>query len=235
MICISRLVSGVVLLALSFPALAQTENCNFNDGSSAFSWQRVMDCYHSVAFNHDDLENAVVFIMAARERSDEREIFDERHGWRQSTLALDDPGTTADYPSDFAMQLAIVGNHKEFLNPHWRYSRPQCYTMLLGAFMPFDFGSDVERVKRGKPQQIFFIEDAPFLPELYEEFTGIDATQYIGMKILSINGVEPGEFFRNWGSTVLRFDENDGEHLNEILQFGAYSMRTSTTHDVPPA
>jgi hypothetical protein len=55
------------------------------------------------------------------------------------------------------------------------------------------------------------------------------------MKIVSINGQAPGEYFRQWGKNVLRLDENDGEHLNEILQYGAYSIRVSHTHDVPPA
>jgi hypothetical protein len=222
------------LLFTGHAAVAE-DACNFNDGSAAFGWQRVMDCYHSVPFNHDDLVNAVEFITAGRERGDQREIFEERIGWRASTAALNDPNTLEDYPSDFAMQLALVGNHKEFLNPHWRYRRPWCYTMFLGAFMPFDFGSDLERVKKGKPQQVYFIEGAPFLPDLYEAFTGIDARQYTGMKIISINGEEPGEYFRQWGRNVLRFDENDGEHLNEVLQYGAYSVRISVTHDVPPA
>ncbi len=229
--------SLLLLITMLFAshAAADDDPCNFNDGSAAFGWQRVMDCYNSVPFNHDDLVNAVEFITAGRERGDQREIFEERIGWRQSTAALDNPDTLEDYPSDFAMQMAIVGNHKEFLNPHWRYRRPWCYTMFLGAFMPFDFGSDLERVKNGKPQQVYFIEGAPFLPDLYEAFTGIDARQYIGMKIISINGEEPGEYFRQWGRNVFRMDENDGVHLNGVLQYGEYSVRIYVTHDVPPA
>ncbi len=193
-----------------------------------------MDCYNSVPFNHDDLENAVAMLLASRERSDERSIFEARHGWRESTAALDDPHTENDYPSDFAMQLAIVGNHKEFLNPHWRYRRPWCYTTLFGAFIPFDFGSTVAGGEGKAAEQIFFIEGAPFLAERYANFTGIDANDYVGMKIVSINGVEPGEYFRQWGRNVYRFDSNDGAMLNEVLGHGAYSVRVSTTHDVPP-
>jgi hypothetical protein len=227
---------AAVASALLFfaPSVTTADDCNFNDGSPTFDWKRVMDCYHSVPFNHGDLENAVEFLLAARERTDLRENFEAQNGWRASTDALDDPGTENDYASDFAMQLAIVGNHKEFLNPHWRYRRPNCYTLFLAAFMPFDFGSDLMRSKQGKPEQVFFIEHAPFLPELYESHTGIDATRYIGMKIISINGVEPGEYFRQWGRDVFRMDANDGAHLNGVLQHGSYSLRISNTHDVPP-
>jgi len=218
-------------LAASAPVRA-SDPCNFADGSSAFAWDQVMSCYSSVPFNQADLYNAVDFLAVARERSDLRDVYDAQFGWRQSLAVL----RTQVFSSDFAMQLAIVGNHKEFYNPHWRYQRPGCYTGYLAPFMPFDFGSTVVATKGKKPgrAQIIFIEAAPFLPDLYQDFTGIDARSYIGMRVVSINGVEPLEYFRDYGRHVYRVDTNDGEQLNEVLQNAAYSVRSSTSHDVPP-
>ena len=216
--------------ALSSPVMAvPSDPCNFQTGS-AFSWTQVMQCYNSVPYDEADRDNAVEFISAARERSDLREVSDAQFGWRDSLATL---GATS-FSSDFAMQMAITRNHKEFNNPHWRYYRPGCYGSYLAAFMPFDFGSTVARSKNGKQQQIVFIESAAWLPDLYQSFTGIDARRYIGMKLISINGVEALQHFRNFGNGDLRFDTNDGENFNEAMQNGAYSIRVSLTHDIPP-
>ncbi|MCX7043265.1 MAG: S41 family peptidase [Gammaproteobacteria bacterium] len=220
----------LLLAGAVFSSQAQaTDPCNFQTGN-AFSWDQVMQCYNSVPYSEADRDNAVAFLTAIRERSDLREVSEAQFGWRGSLAAL---GQTS-FSSDFAMQMAITRNHKEFNNPHWRYFRPGCYGNYLGAFMPFDFGSTVTRSKSGKQQQIVFIESAAWLPDLYQSFTGIDARRYIGMKLVSINGVEALQHFRNFGNGDLRFDTNDGENFNEAMQNGAYSIRVSLSHDIPP-
>ena len=211
-------------------AVQPADPCNFSTGADAFSWNQVMQCYNSVPYNEADRDNAVEFIAAARERSDLREVSDAQFGWRNSLAAL---GQTS-FSSDFAMQMAITRNHKQFNNPHWRYYRPGCYGSYLAAFMPFDFGSTVTRSRNGRQQQIVFIESAAWRPDLYQAFTGIDARRYIGMKLVSVNGVEALQHFRNFGNTDLSFDQNDGENFNEAMQNGAYSIRVSLTHDIPP-
>jgi hypothetical protein len=209
---------------------ADSDPCNFNDGSQAFSYERVMACYGSVPFAEADRANALAFIRAARERSDLRENFQARYGWREKLDAL----ATRSFASDHEFQLALVDNHKQFYNPHWRYQRPWCYTQFLASFIPFDFGSAVTTVRRGgKPEQIVFIEAAPYLAHLYQSSTGIDGNAYVGMRVLSINGVPALQYFRDYGTKVYRFDENPGAGLNEVLQNAAYSIRVSATHDVP--
>jgi hypothetical protein len=216
-------------LAASAPARA-TDPCDLNTGASVFAWDQVMACYTGVPYSQADLDNAVAFISAARERSDLREVYEAQFGWRAKLATLG----TQTFANDFAMQMALMRNHKEFYNPHWRYRRPWCYSGLVAAFMPFDFGSTVTRAKKGKQQQIVFIESAAFRPDLYAEFTGIDASQYVGMKVVSINGVDAMQFFRDFGRDELRFDTNDGENFNEAMQNAAYSIRISPTHDMPP-
>ena len=224
----------LTLFFFSSTAVADDDPCNFITGGPVYSYEQVMSCYQSVPFNHDDLVNAVESLRALRETSDLREVFETEFGWRERLAALDDPETTEDYPNDYALQRAIMLNHKEFYNPHWRYYPPSCYTEILSAFMPFDFGSTVTRIRGGKQQQIIFIEAAPFWPELYQSFTGIDTEDYVGLRVISINGVDPLDYFRSFGRDVLRFDRNDGENLNEILQNGSYSIRTLRRHDLAP-
>lgn len=229
---ITRWALGALLLAAAVlvPNAARADDCTFNTGANTFDYAQVMRCYRSLPFNPDDLANAVAFMGAARERSDLRETYQAQFGWREELAAL----ASRSFDSDFDFQMALVDNHKKFYNPHWRYRRPTCYVDLLSAFMPFDFGSTVTRPKKGKPQQILFIESAAYAPDLYQSATGIDARRYVGLKVVSINGVAALAYFRAFGDDVLRFDTNDGENLNEVLQNAAYSLRTSGTHDVPP-
>ena len=228
---LSFLFLSALVLGFSTAAYAETDPCNFNDGSEAFSYEQVMSCYESVPFDADELANTIAFLKAARERSDLREVLQARYQWREELDAL----AGEDFGNDHDFQLALVDNHKKFFNPHWRYQRPFCYTGFLGAFIPFDFGSAVLTVPgRRAPEQIIFIESAPYLGELYETFTGIDPEAYVGSRVVSINGVPVLDYFRAYGTGVYRYDENASQGLNEVLQNAAYSIRVSTTHDVPP-
>jgi len=226
-----RLLASLVLLLAFAPAPAHASDpCDLAGTGPLYSWSQAMACYRSVPFTTADRDNAVNFIRAARERSDLREVFDAQNGWRARLETL----ATRTFDSDFDLQMALTDDHKEFRNPHWRYRRVGCYAYYLGAFMPFDFGSTVTRAKNGKQAQIVFIEAAPFLPDAYQGYTGIDARKYIGMKVVSVNGIDAMQYFRDYGRNVYRFDANDGENFNEVLQNAAYSMRVSPTHDMLP-
>ena len=156
--CSLRLACLLLAGALFSAQAKAADPCAFHT-ADAFSWDQVMQCYNSVPYSEADRDNAVEFLSAIRERSDLREVSEAQSGWRGSLAAL---GQTS-FSSDFAMQMAITRNHKEFNNPHWRYFRPGCYGSYLGAFVPFDFGSTVTRSKNGKQQQIVFIESAAWL------------------------------------------------------------------------
>lgn len=229
---LSTLCGGLIigLMLASGVARGQSDPCNFNDGSAAFTYERVMECYERVPFNPADLSNAVAFLRAARDRSDLREVMQARYNWRGELDAL----ATRNFANDHDFQLALVDNHKKLFNPHWRYQRPACYTQLLASFIPFDFGSAVSTPHGGGgPQQIVFIEAAPYLAERYRMFTGIDPEAYVGLRVVSVNGVPALEYFRRFGTEVYRYDQNAGQGLNEVLQNAAYSIRSSPTHDVP--
>jgi hypothetical protein len=73
---------AAITLVISPAARADSDPCNFNDGAVAYSWEQVMECYTSVPFNPDDLDNIVGVLMDQRAYSDLDELFDERYHWR---------------------------------------------------------------------------------------------------------------------------------------------------------
>jgi hypothetical protein len=117
-------------------------------------------------------------------------------------------------------------------NPHVRYTAPACYTQLLTGYIPFDFGA-TRRFSAGE-DLVIFIEDAPIAPGIYADATGIDPEDYVGMKVVSINGIPTLEYFREFGNTRILWDDSDSVHLNHILNRLGYSIRSSATHDFAP-
>jgi hypothetical protein len=232
------LMAVLASLCLAQPALAQADPCNFaaleGQPVQALGWQQVMDCYRSVPLRRDDLDATVAFVKAARERSDLNNLLDQRYGWRAALDAFPARADADEFPDDLSFQLAMVREHKALKNPHWRYRRPVCYTDLMVALMPFDFGSAVIAPRGGKRQQIVFIESAAYQPELYRAFTGVDAQAYVGARVVSINDVPVLEAFRTFARESFSFDDNDGQGLNRILQNASYSMRVLPAHDLPP-
>jgi len=168
----------------------------------------------------------VEVIGAYRERSSIREIYDQRMDWRASLQTLG----SQTFTNDYEFQLAVVMNHKEFDNPHFRYQRPMCYAGMLTAFVPFEFGSTLTN----DLGQIIFVEATPYLAAEYQTATGIDVTQFIGQRVVSINGVETLDYFRQFGQTQVRKDENDGLNLSEILTNSEYTLRLDTRYDFTP-
>ena len=143
--------------------------------------------------------------------------------------------TEEDYPNDLAMHDAFKAEHKKMKNPHVRYTHPDCYYQMLTPFIPIDVGSTTRFLKEGE-KQIIFIEDTfrPELVDFYEQETGIDIDFYVGMKIVSLNGEDPLEYFRQWGRTRLSWDDSDSTNLMGVLNRQGYFYRSSTTHDFIP-
>ncbi len=219
---------AAITLVISPAARADSDPCNFNDGAVAYSWEQVMECYTSVPFNPDDLDNIVGVLMDQRAYSDLDELFDERYHWRENLQNVAD----AHYPDDFSMHNAIRLEHKQMRNPHVRYTAPACYTQLLTGYIPFDFGA-TRRFSTGE-DLVIFIEDAPIAPGIYADATGIDPEDYVGMKVISINGIPTLEYFREFGRTRILWDDSDSVNLNHILNRLGYSIRSSTAHDFAP-
>ena len=225
---IRTLSAALAAYFFAFTPTAEADPCNFNDGAVAYSWEQVMECYTSVPFNPDDLDNIVGVLMDQRAYSDLDELYDERYQWRSNLAAV----ANATYPDDFSMHNAIKHEHKLMRNPHVRYSQPFCYNSILTGFIPFDFGA-TKRFSKGE-DLVIFIEDAPIAPDIYEDATGIDPADFVGMKVVSINSVPTLDYFREFGNTRILWDDSDSVHLNAILNRLGYSIRSSTTHDFAP-
>lgn len=200
--------------------------CDFANSGPLYPHDQVLNCYQSVPYNPDDLQNTVEVLSAYRERSSIRENYDQSMGWRASLQTL----ANQTFANDYAFQVAVVMNHKEFENVHFRYQRPLCYVNMLSAFVPFEFGSTLT------PDfgQIVFIESTPYLAAEYQLATGIDTSQFIGQRVVSINGVDTLEYFRQFGRTQLQVDPNDGLNLSAILTTSDYSLRLDTRYDLTP-
>lgn len=226
---VSPLVAAGLLIPLDVHA---SDPCDFaSRGTNTFSFEQVTECYEQVPFDQGTLENIVGVIAEHRSLSDLAEIYEERVGWREALDGVLEAGIAGEYPGDFAMHEALKLEHKRFRNAHVAYTPPGCYWRMLTAFMPFDFGSTLLR-KNG--EQIIFIEATPFLPDLYQTATGIDASAYVGMRVLEINGVPVLDYFRDFGRERMSTHEDDGGHLNGILNQAGYSVRLGDAHDFIP-
>ena len=229
---------GLFCLLLTMVAVplcaAATDPCDFATSAAVtFPYDQVVSCYESVPFNHDDLENVLAVIAQHRSFSDLGELYDAKTSWIANLSLLDDPLTLEDYPNDFAMHNAIKAEHKNQLNAHVRYVPPSCYWQMLTPFVPFDFGITTRFLKEGE-KQIVFIEGAPFQPAAYEQMTGIDAREFVGMKVVTVNDVPVLDYFRTFGREQLKSDDTDSVDLNGILTQAGYSVRFLATRDFIP-
>ncbi len=95
--------------------------------------------------------------------------------------------------------------------------------------MPLELGSTIVN-----GEQIVFVEDALYFPEAYRIETGIDTPPLIGKKVVSIDGVEPLAFFRQWGREALGWNPNDSVNFNKIIADGRFSLRFDSNRFVLP-
>ena len=213
------------------PALAAAgDPCDFVSSSAAtFSHQQVKRCYESVPFDASSLSNIVSVVEQHRAFSDLGGIYDARAHWRERLAAL----SRRSYRGDFAMNEALKTEHLELGSAHVGYITPKCYWMMLNAFMPFDFGMTTRFNGRGE-KQVLFIEGAPLLPDLYRQATGIDASAFVGLKVVSVNGLPALDYFRRFSRSELKPYEDDGGRLNAILNDFAYSFRLGAVDDFIP-
>jgi hypothetical protein len=212
-------------------AFAASDPCDFvSSGSATFSYQQVKRCYESVPFSAESLQNILSVVEQHRAFSDLGDIYDARSHWRESLAAL----ARRSFPGDFAMNEALKAEHLALQSAHVGYIVPKCYWLMLNAFMPFDFGMTT-RFTGPREEQLLFIENAPIFPELYRQATGIDASRFVGMKVVAINGLPALDYLRRFSREALKPYEDDGGRLNAILNDNAYSFRLGAVHDsIPP-
>ena len=202
-------------IGISHSVSAQ-DPCNFNTGDETFSYDQVKACYESVPFRQQDLANIVEASERIIETADLRETYDALVGWRDN---LDDVESGV-YGNDFTLQQAAHRMFRKFQNGHFFYSMPSCYRGLFAAFVPFDFGSTMHN-----GEQIIFVESL-LVADLYENHTGIDPQRFVGQRVVSIDGLDPLEFFRKYGQDELMDDANDGVNLMGVLSSNNdYSVR----------
>ncbi|MEO1336155.1 MAG: hypothetical protein AAFV29_10950, partial [Myxococcota bacterium] len=196
-----------------------------------------MACYKSVPFDADDLANQVDVFSTYLTFSDLRSSYDRQVKWRAKLGRV----ASAEYESDFDAFVALRNWVLNFKNGHFRYRGPVCYGGFVVPFIPLSFGSSLQNASpldfynrgfSGHAKQIIYIEDAPFFPEDYLAATGIDANDFVGQRVVSINGQEPIAFFRRFARRI-QLDRDPGVNLNGILEFGAFSIRSGPSSPFP--
>lgn len=213
--------------------------CDFAQGSS-FDYHDVLACYRSVPWCSDptdpvrcDRDNQVEVIDQTVGRfSTLRGNYDAENGWRAHLAAI----SSATFDSDYAQHLAFNELLKEFRNLHWVYAGPACYYSVVFAAIPMDFGSTYTRTRLFRPpEQVIYLEAPYALAAWYQAETGIDLTQYEGMRVVSIDGRDPLEYFEGFGIDQLRWDDDPGINLMSILEFGTWSIRSGPLDALPEA
>ncbi|MEH6519457.1 MAG: hypothetical protein V7742_22500 [Halioglobus sp.] len=225
--------SSFLILLLGMPFLvsanaAEVVDCNFKapyeEGAAILGYEGVMACFNSVPFEAPDVTDAVAVLKASRNRSPLRNNYDAINGWKSSLITLED-GT---YSSDFELQNALVLDHWAHENGHYFYLAPRCYSNIVNAFIPIDFGSMVH-----KGEQIVYIDGIPGLPDsvlsAYQNVVGFPLADLVGMRITTINGIDALEYLKDQANTNLTYDENEGSVLNFFFNELTYSIRRAST------
>lgn len=228
----------LISIILPFRAAAQ-DPCDFaSSGSDVFPREQILACFESVPFDRGDLDNILAVISQARSFSDLAEWYDARNNWVEHLAVL----AQQDFPNDFAMHNALIAEHKRFkVVSHVSYDPPACYSDMFAAFVPLDFGATTRFARlsphdRGadREKQIVFIEDAPEgFREFYQQVTGIDTQEFVGLRVVAINGVPVLDHFRAFGREELQWHDSDGVHLNLVLNQPLYRFRAIPTTSLP--
>ena len=225
--------SSFLILLLGMPFLvsanaADVSDCDFKTpydaGAAILNYEGVMTCFNTVDYVAADVTDAVEVLNASRNRSPLRNNYDAINGWKSSLITLED-GT---YSSDFELQNALVLDHWAHENGHYFYLAPRCYSNIVNAFIPIDFGSMVH-----KGEQIVYIDGIPGLPDsvlsAYQNEVGFPLADLVGMRITTINGIDALEYLKDQANTNLTYDENEGSVLNLFFNELTYSIRRAST------
>ena len=200
-------------------------------------YHQVLACYRSVPFDAADRDNQVEVLGRYLEFSDLRNNYDQQVRWRAALRRV----SRRHFASDFDATAALRDVVLDFQNGHFFYRGPICYSGYVFPFIPLSFGSSLRNAtpldfyERGfsrRAKQIIYVEDAPFFAADYQAATGIDASAFVGQRVVSIDGRDPIQAFRRFGRK-LRFDRDAGVNLNGILEFGVFSIRTSASSPFP--
>lgn len=223
----SRIAGALALSCCVFTAStgaaepAAADPCDFaSSGQSTFSHAQGLACFERIPFSRSDLDELIGTIQQLRSFSDLSELYDARVRWRRELAALSAPDVS--FPSDLAMHMALLAEHKRFRNLHVSYWPPGCYWRVVTAFLPLDFGSTLQRGSAGL-EQIVFVE-SPLQAEAYQQQTGIDVQPLVGQRVLSVNGVPALDYFRRYAEQIMTH-EDAGGGLNGVLSGSEYSVR----------
>lgn len=225
------LMGSLFVMGVSLSSIANTDPCDFASNSGdTYSWNQVIQCYESVPFVQENLDQLVDVLLTNRQFSDMSELYDERFHWKSNLQQV----AQTQFPNDYAMHNALRAEHKKNGDAHIRYAAPACYTSMLASFIPFDFGSTT-RFPTFYEKQSIFIEGAPFYSDLYKQQTGIDAEEYVGYRVVEIDGMKVLDYFRKYGRESVGLGTEDSSNLMNILGPRAmFSIRSYTTHAVQP-
>ena len=233
-------------LCFTTAAFGQTgDACDFVTTSFP-SYQQVLNCYNSVPWCLDptnpllcDVQSQADAVEAAVESfSTVKGFVNAQANYRNKLNTI----RHTNFQSDYQQFLAFQDLYKGIRNGHWFYSGPSCYANEVFSTIPLNFGSMKTKLSLfGRSKQIVYLEaplngptpfnapidqrNGPGLAEIYRTQTGIDLFQYEGRRVVSINGVNAIDYFRNWAETVDQVDGDAGNGLMEILEFFTWSVR----------
>ena len=159
--------------------------------------------------------------------------YDARIEWRARVAAM----RSTTFANDYAQYQAVSNLLEDFRDAHWYYGGPPCYEQMFFASIPLDFGSAYTRTRPGHAREQIIYLEAPYvgLTDWYLAITGIDLTQYEGMRVVSIDGQGVLDYFRDFGADVLRDDDDPGVNLMGVLEFGYWSLRMGKTYPTAPS
>ena len=228
------------LLASNQSAIHSQDPCDFTS-SAVLRYHQVLQCYETTPFDAEDRAQQISVFSRFLEFTDLGSNYDAQVGWRRQLKKL----ARTKFRNDFDMNAAFRRFVLSFKNGHFNHVLPYCYGGIVFPVIPLDFGSAILHPQpddffeqaigprdRRRPRQIIYV-DGTILADEYQAATGIDATQFVGQRVVSINGQNPIAFLRRFGRRHLMEDRKDSINLNEILESGAFSIRPGPSDTFP--
>lgn len=215
-----RIILMLMSLLISHSVVAADDPCNFANGLG-FMPEQVMACYHSVPFD----------AARAGQMAHSLAVIEELSGLANTYKNTDLPVNihanmpqmiremkVKKYTDDYAFHEDLKLMFKRFHNAHWNYIMPLAYHHLT-PYMPLILGSTLEN-----GHQIVYVKGNYIAPKLYQNVSGIDTSNYIGQRIVSIDGVDAVQYLTKFANRNVAYFSYPSNNFAEIIQRQQFSL-----------